>query len=116
MKTLINHQSLLDSGFESCIFAPIYFSQYSYYLGNLDWSRGEETREIKPKYFWQKPKIEKYTLYNKLNWRDTKMLIAVSADGQSYIDWWSRKRFWSIEEIKEYCKNNGIEMWSSKKK
>ena len=115
--TEINHKSLLDAGFEPCIFAPIYCGQYSYYLGNLDWTKGETIEIIKPKWwrFWEKPIEKKYTLCNKLNWSDAKMLIAVSADGKSYIDWWSRERFLTIEEIKAYCKNKGIEMWASKK-
>jgi hypothetical protein len=117
MKTEINYETLKEAGFEPCIFAPIYLSQYSYYLGNLDWSKGEVTEIIKPKWweFFKKPEIKKYTLCNNLNWNDATMIVAISADGKSYIDWWSRERFFTIEEIKEYCKNKGIEMWASKK-
>lgn len=68
--TKITHESLLENGFNFCVFAPIYCGRYSYYLGNLDWSEGEETRKIKPKYFWQKPKYEKIINCNKLNWND----------------------------------------------
>lgn len=100
--TEINHDSLISAGFEPCIFAPIYIANYSYYLGNLDWSKGKD------------PSTGKF-LCNNLNWKDAKLLIAVSADGKSYIDYWSHKRFWSIEEIKRHCQENGIEMTSSKR-
>ena len=100
----INHESLLGAGFESCIFAPIYFTQYSYYLGNIDWTLGKTIENGKEKF-----------LCNNLNWNNAKLLIAVSSDGKSYVDYWTHKRFFTIEDIKTYCNDNGIEMTSSKR-
>lgn len=94
MKTTeITHTSLIDAGFQPCIFAPIYFTKYTYYLGDLNWSLAPPA--------------------NNLNWEDATMLIVVSADEKSYINFSDHKRFHTIEEIVEYCKEKGIEMKAS---
>ena len=109
--TQINHDTLIDVGFQPCIFAPIYITRYTYYLGNIDWSLQERT--IYPKFweFWKKPKTQKFA--NNMNWNDATMLIAISADDSSYLDR-SGLRFYSIEAIIKYCKKQNIEMTASK--
>jgi len=97
--TKITYESLLNVGFQPCIFGPIHHTNLSYYLGPLNWELGRQ-------------KGKKGILCNLLNWND--VMIIGQDKKEEFFEYRQRFHFHNIEEIIQYCRNNNIKMESSK--